>query len=173
MFKAARETLLQAYPNAPWRGQVQLFGYFAVGVAVVALVAGIYLYVSVSAATLGRQTQEIQREILDLQRTNADLETHLAELTSAAVMENRALEMGFQPVFAPELRYVEVPGYRDRQPASLAPPAGPVTTPDTRYPDALNQSLFDWLQEKIFEPAGETQGFNFFGSAQAAAQDAP
>ena len=63
-----------------------------------------------------------------------------------------AIEMGFQSVYAAEIHYLPVPGYRGRPAASIAPPAGPVAAPDTSYPDALNQSLFDWLQEQILKP---------------------
>lgn len=157
MFKAARNTLLQAYPNAPWRSQVQMFGVFAVGVLIIAVLAGVYLYVSVSAATLGRQTQEVQAEILELQRVNANLQTRLAEISSSAAMEARARDLGFQPLYAPELEYLAVPGYRPPREAALAPPPGPDLVPNA-MPDALNQSLIEWLQEEILEPAGDAVG---------------
>lgn len=155
MFKAARDTLLQAYPNAPWRSQVQAIGVFALGVVVIALLAGIYLGVSVQAATLGRETQEIQLEILELQRSNADLQTRLAELTSASRMERLAEEMGFRQLTSYDLEYLPVPGYRPKAEVELAPPPGRAVADPGAVPPALNQTLFDWIQEKIMEPAAQ------------------
>lgn len=153
MFKAARDTLLQAYPNAPWRSQVQAIGVFALGVVVIALLAGVYLGISVQAATLGRETQEIQLEILELQRSNADLQTRLAELTSATRMEKMAEQMGFRQLTSYDLEYLAVPGYRTRSEVVLAPAPDRSIADSSSVPPALNQTLFDWIQEKMLAPA--------------------
>jgi hypothetical protein len=147
MIKAARDTILQAYPNAPWRSQVQVIGVFAVGLVSIAMLAGLYLYVSVQAATLGREIQDIQADVLELQRENANLETELARLTSAAVMENRALELGFLPVSHASREYLPVPGYTPRNAAVLAPPPGMTVADGTEFPPELNQTLFQWLAD--------------------------
>lgn len=173
MFEAARDTLLQAYPNAPWRSQVQAIGVFALAVVVIALLAGVYLGVSVQAATLGRETQEIQLEILELQRSNADLETKLAELTSATRMEKKAEEMGFQQVTSFDLEYLAVPGYHLRSEAELAPPPARTITDLGSVPPALNQTLFDWIQEKIMEPAAQGGASSLFGDTPPAAPSEP
>ncbi|HUF37920.1 MAG TPA: hypothetical protein VMN57_05305 [Anaerolineales bacterium] len=149
MIKAARDTLLQAYPNAPWRSQVQVIGVFAVGLVTIAMLAGLYLVVSVQAATLGREIQDIQTDILEVQRQNASLATRLAELTSAAVMENRALDLGFLPATDYTREYLPVPGYVPRQPVVLAPPPGMAVASGTAFPLELNQTLFEWLAERV------------------------
>jgi hypothetical protein len=149
MIKAARDTLLQAYPNAPWRSQVQVIGVFAVGLVSIAMLAGLYLVVSVQAATLGREIQDIQADILEVQRENANLETRLAELTSAAVMENRALVMGFQPASEGSREYLPVPGYVSRQAVVLAPPPGLAVPQGTEFPIELNQTLFQWFEDLL------------------------
>ena len=146
MIKAAQDTLLQAYPNAPWRNQVQVIGVFTVGLVTIAMLAGLYLVVSVQAATLGREIQDIHTDILEVQRQNANLVTSLAQLTSAAVMENRALEMGFLPVTEGSREYLPVPGYVPRQPVVLAPPPGMAVPSGTEFPAELNQTLFQWLE---------------------------
>ena len=151
MIKAARDSLLQAYPNAPWRSQVQVIGVFAVGVVVIAMLAGLYLTISVQAATLGREIQDMQAEILSLQRNNANLQTRLAELTSAAVVENRALDMGFVPVSEHNRTYLAVPGYTPRSEVVLAPPPGLSVPAGSEYPPELNQTLFQWLQRMARE----------------------
>jgi hypothetical protein len=147
MIKAARESILQAYPNAPWRSQVQVIGVFAVGVVVIAMLAGLYLTISVQAATLGREIQDMQTDILSLQRNNANLETRLAELSSAAVMENRAIQMGFIPVSDRNREYLAVPGYSPRAEVILAPPPELAVPAGSEYPTELNQTLFQWLQD--------------------------
>lgn len=158
MIKAAKDTLLQAYPNAPWRNQVQVIGVFAVGLVTVAILAGLYLVVSVQAATLGREIQEIQADVLDVQRENANLETELARLTSAAVMENRARELGFVPIGESSREYLPVPGYAPRQAVVLAPPPGMAVPAGTEYPPELNETLFQWL-------AGWVRSANFEAGA--------
>lgn len=168
MLKAARDTLLQAYPNAPWRRQVQVIGGFAVIIVFIALLAAFYLNISVQAATLGREIQEMQIEILELQRSNADQETSLAELTSAANMLKRAEEMGFRKVAAGELDYLPVPGYRPRSEAALAPPPDPAPA-GSAYPHELDQTLFDWLKEKLSEPGAFEGAAAVFGAPEGLA----
>jgi cell division protein FtsL len=159
MIKAARDTHPQAYPNAPSRSQVQVIGVFAVALVSIAMLAGLYLVVSVQAATLGREIQDIQTDILEIQRLNANLETRLAELTSASVMENRAIEMGFSPVTDNDRVYLPVPGYAPRSAVVLAPPPGMAVPPGTEFPAELNQTLFQWLESLVvsanFESAQE------------------
>jgi hypothetical protein len=81
------------------------------------------------------------------------LQTQLASLTSASAMERRALELGFRPVEPDEVEYLVVPGYAEPEPFSLA------TTPNLQL-SALtiapeyNQSLFDWMDEKISSSRG-------------------
>jgi cell division protein FtsL len=149
MIKAARDTFLQAYPNAPWRNQVQVIGVFAVGLVTTALLAALYLVVSVQAATLGREIQDIHNDILELQRENANLETQLARLSSAAEMEARAAKLGFRPVSEGNREYIPVPGYIPRSAVVLAPPPKMTIPEGTEYPAELNQTLFDWLADLL------------------------
>jgi hypothetical protein len=81
------------------------------------------------------------------------LQTQLASLTSARAMERRALELGFRPVEPDEVEYLVVPGYAEPEPFVLT------TTPNLQL-SALtiapeyNQSLFDWMDEKISSTRG-------------------
>lgn len=173
MFKAAKQTLLQAYPKAPWRTQAQVIGTIAFAVVFAALLASVYLAVSVKAANLGRETQEIQLEILELQRENANLQTRLAELSSADRMRVRAEKMGFRELTSYDLEYLSVAGYIDEREAVFAPPPGAAITVSERYPAELNQTLFDWLQEQIRNPEPLTGVPNLFGQARPAAPSEP
>ncbi len=146
------QSLIQAYRQAPWRLQMQFIGLFCLGLVLMALVAGIYLNVTARAATIGRQIQGLQAEILSNQRFNSDLETQLALLTSHSEMEARAEDLGFRPADASEIVYLVVPGYPGRLPAVLAPPPGPVTASMASLPPEFTESLIDWIRQLSSSP---------------------
>jgi cell division protein FtsL len=137
MYSVQRFT--QAYSQAPWRKQVQLIGLFLLGLILVALVAGIYLNVTARAATIGRSIQGMRNTIENLERGNADLESQLASLTSNREMQTRASELGFRPLDSEEeVFYVVVPGYVERQAASMdAAPASALPRVRTLSPDSI------------------------------------
>jgi cell division protein FtsL len=144
--------LSQAYHQAPWRKQLQYIGLFLMALILVALVAGIYLSVTARAATVGRDIQKMNNDIEVIEREIEDLKTELALITSNRVMEERAGQLGFHPVAAEEMVFVDIPGYaRPRQVTLALPqakrlPAAPVLS------DEYTQSLFEWLRERVFEP---------------------
>lgn len=142
-----------AYSQAPWRKQLQLIGLFLLGLIIVALVAGIYLNVTARAATIGRNIQGLRFDIEELERQNADLESQLAVLTSNREMQKRAEDLGFYSVDSEEILYVVVPGYIERQPLDLDDsPMPPLPRTQALSPE-YTQSLFDWIRERVFEPA--------------------
>ena len=153
--KTNPQQLIHAYKNAPWRMQLQLIGVFSLVVVLVALIAGVYLNVTARAATIGREIQVMEEDILELQRDNADLENQLGLLTSIRTMERRAEDLGFQPINPAEVLYITVPGYAGRQAASLAPPPGPVMASDSSLPPEYTQTLFDWLKETALQAVGD------------------
>jgi cell division protein FtsL len=116
------QQLILAYAQAPWRKQLQLIGLFSLSVVIISLVASLYLIVSAQAATHGREIQFMQSEIQRIRRENADLESKLAALSTTAMLDQRAQEMGLQPALADQIVYLSVDGYIPRQPANLAPP---------------------------------------------------
>jgi cell division protein FtsL len=146
--------LTQAYSQAPWRKQLQILGLFLLVVVLAALVAGIYLNVTARGATIGREILWMQSRIEDLQLENSDLETRLAMVNSAAVMEQRALAMGFQPLGRDEVTYIVVPGYVSRQQAVIAPPPKPVVVV-ANLPADYTESLFVWLEERALPAVQE------------------
>jgi cell division protein FtsL len=140
--------IIHAYKQAPWRVQRQYVGAFLLAVIVLALVAALYLDLSARTALAGREIQELQVEITSMQRSNADLETELANLTAAAVMQQRALELGYRPVKPGELDYVFVPGYVAPEPPILLA-AVDTTSRSYTLPESYSQSLLEWLDERI------------------------
>ena len=140
--------IIHAYRQAPWRVQRQLVGAFLLFVIGSAMIAALYLDVTARAALAGREIQELRLEITTTQRTNADLETQLANMTSTVEMQRRALELGYRPVKPGELDYVSVSGFVAPEPAILTAVNEPA--PRARMlPPEYAQSLIEWLDERI------------------------
>ena len=147
------QNLTQAYSQAPWRKQLQWIGLFMLVLILVALVAGIYLNVSAEASFNRRDNQAMFAQIERMEREIEDQKTQLAFLTSNDEMAKRAEEMGFLLVNKDEVLYIIVPGYkRSGQVILGSPPGSPVPGASMLSPE-YTQSLFDWLRERIFEPA--------------------
>ena len=140
--------IIHAYKQAPWRVQRQWIGAFLLTVIGAAMIAALYLQVTARAAVAGREIQEMRAQITTLQRANADLETQLANLTSTAEMQRRALELGYRPVKPGELDYIAVPGYIAPEPAILHAAEDVVSLVRTLPPE-YTQSLIEWLDERV------------------------
>ena len=140
--------IIHAYRQAPWRVQRQWVGVFLLVVIGAAMVAALYLDVTARTAVTGREIQEMRIQITTVQRENSDLETQLADLTSTAAMQRRALEMGFRPVQPGELDYVSVPGFVPPEPAILLA-ASDAALQAEGLPAEYTQSLLEWLDERI------------------------
>ncbi len=140
--------IIHAYKQAPWRVQRQYVGAFLLCVIVGSMIAALYLTVTARAAVTGREIQELRIEITSIQRANADLETQLADLTSTAVMQQRALQLGYRPVQPGELEYLAVPGFVAPEPGILLD-AQDVASFERIIPVEYTQSLIEWLDERI------------------------
>jgi cell division protein FtsL len=141
--------IIQAYRQTPWRKQIQLIGLFAASVAVLALIAAVYLDVTSRAATTGRAVQELQQTREDLEQEIENMETRLADLRSVDVMQERAEKLGFEPLSSGTITYLQVPGYESRTVASLAPNPGSQFASAFRLPTEYTQSLFDWFSSVL------------------------
>lgn len=139
---------IHAYKQAPWRVQRQYVGAFLLMVIVISLVAALYLDVTARTALTGREVQSLRVKITALQQSNADLETQLAHDTSSAVMQQRAVELGYRPVKTGELHYILVPGYVAPEPAILLA-AKDMQARVNSLPEEYSQSLLEWLDESI------------------------
>ncbi|NJC96408.1 MAG: hypothetical protein C3F07_08475 [Anaerolineales bacterium] len=140
--------ITHAYKQAPWRIQRQWVGAFLLLLIGAGMIAALYLDVTARATLAGREIQSLRTEIIATQRTNADLETELANLTSTAVMQQRALELGYRPVKPGELDYVFVPGYVKPEPVILSDAPDSVLH-DFILPMDYSQSLLEWFDERI------------------------
>jgi hypothetical protein len=147
---------IHAYKVAPWRIQRQWIGNALLAVVALAMVATLYLDVTAKAAIAGREIQDLNAAMQASQQVSADLQTELATLTSSSVMQVRALELGFRPMLPQEAEYVIVPGYFELKPDILAAAQIPQMSAPS-IPREYNQSLLDWIDEKISVSAGGIQ----------------
>jgi cell division protein FtsL len=139
--------LARKYRQAPWRTQRQWLGLVLLGVVMMAMVAGVYLNVTARATLAGREVLDLNFEIATNKRTNANLQTKLAESSSAAAMQQHAQALGFTPAGPEDIVYVVVPGYVPDPGFNLStttdqPPAS-IIMPEYR------QTLFEWFFERI------------------------
>ncbi|HND48845.1 MAG TPA: hypothetical protein PLL95_09805 [Anaerolineales bacterium] len=140
--------VIHAYRVAPWRVQRQWIGNALLVVVSLAMVAALYLNVTSRTAIAGREIQDLTDSIAVSQQVSSDLQTQLANLTSAEVMEQRAKEMGFRPVEPVELEYLVVPGYVAKDAVNLSSSAQ-LQLNVLAIPPEYNQSLLDWMDERL------------------------
>jgi cell division protein FtsL len=140
--------IIHAYRQAPWRIQRQWIGAFLLALICAAMIAALYLDVTARTAVAGREIQEMRILITTVQRENADLETQLADLTSTAVMQQRAEARGYRPVLPGELDYMAVPGFVPPEPDILQAAEDSVLPIDT-LPAEYTQSLLEWFDDRV------------------------
>jgi len=148
-YQAVAEMGAALRPVPSLRLQVQREGLalFVAAVAVLGMVAGLYLNVTASAAIVGREIQALEAQIAAQQRVNADLQTNIAVQLSHTVLHQRALALGYQPVSREDLEYIVVPGYYPNQGLELVTPVLEVD-PLAASPE-YTESLFDWFARQI------------------------
>ncbi len=150
--------IVQKVRQAHWRVQRQWIGLFLLGLVAVSMVAGIYLNITVRATLAGHEIQLLQSQFIDDQRTNSDLETQLAGLSSVESMQKRAEALGFQPANPEDITYVVVPGYAPKTAVDMSQP-GEASQSQSQQPMLLpdyTESLFDWITRTLASsvPAG-------------------
>ena len=139
---------VHAYKVAPWRIQRQWIGGVLLAVVIFAMIAALYLDVTAQAGIAGREIQDLNAAIAASEQASADLETQLAMLTSASLMEQRAETLGFKPMKQETVEYLIVPGYAAPTPEiRVAAPLPQLSAPN--IPPEYTQSLLDWLDQAI------------------------
>lgn len=149
-----KDSLKQAYLETPWRKQVQLAATFLAILIGAATLAWIYLNVSSEAVAAGLDIQDIRRLNRHLRYVNAEMESKIADLSSATIMRTRIKDLNFQPVDPAQVVYLSVPGYHEKsaflgaasdEPAMILPShsEGPLITPE------YTQSWIDWLYQQM------------------------
>ena len=138
-----------AYVQKPWRRQLQQVGLFLAFLVFLVLIAGVNLRVNAEAATIGRQiqlarvtTEELENEIINQQAL-------IAALTSASVLKERALNLGFRQARSDEITYLVVEGYPGRSPAILASDGNVFIQAAAQLPPEYTQTLWELLSDKF------------------------
>ena len=144
--------ITQAYSQIPWRKQIQSVVVFLVLLVLCLVIAMIYVNVNAEAVVVGREIQDMQLSIEELERSITDKESQIAYITSAVEMERRALEMNFQPVDPGVASYIVIPGYAGRLEAVLAPPSVPAASQTRILSPEYTLSLVDWLKRELYLP---------------------
>jgi len=140
----------QAYAQKPWRRQLQQVGFFLAVLVLIVLIAGVNLRVNAEAAAVGRQIQLARNKVEELENEIIDKQSLIAELTSIAVMDHRAQELGFRRATSDEIIYLVVEGYGGRSPAVLASDGNSfVLTSTTQLPLEYTQTLFELFLENF------------------------
>ena len=129
------------------RVQQQWVVSLVVIIAMLALLAGLYLNITASASIAGRQIQGLEAEITAHEQVNADLETRIATLMANSVLEERAIAMGFTPVERKSLQYMVVPGYFPPQAVNMVSATNPGEVVSSS--PEFNETLLEWLAKQI------------------------
>jgi hypothetical protein len=152
------QNMTQAYQQTPWRTQLQRFGLFLLGLIVVGLVAGLYLYITAESVSAGVTIQDLEWEKETIQRRISNLKSEIGFLSSAIEMENRAFELGFRPNDPEQITYMVVPGYPGRQAAIMAPPPQPAPVQQVVIKPAYTESLWEWFFQGMVEMSESSKG---------------
>ncbi len=145
--------MVQAYKQAPWRIQTQWGVLFLIATILGASALWVMVSVSVQAADAGLKVQSLEYDRETATRKIASLRTEFAILTSKARMEQRASEMGFEPVKPEDITYMVSPSYTGRQSVIQAAPPGARPEKPLIKP-VYTQSLWDWLMQNMTEISG-------------------
>jgi hypothetical protein len=158
--KKMTQNMTQAYQQTPWRIQLQRFGLFLLGLVVIGLVAGLYLFITAESVSAGVEIQSNEWEKESISRRISNLKSQIGFLSSAVEMEKRAFDLGFRPNNPDQIAYMVVPGYPGRQAAIMAPPPQPPTIQQVIIKPAYTQSLWEWFFQGMIamsENSKETQ----------------
>jgi cell division protein FtsB len=149
--------MMQAYREAPWRIATQRGVLFLIVAIMGASTLWVMVNVSIQAASAGLEIQQLQYVREDLEREIAGLRTEFAKQTSSARMEQRAAELGFEPIKPEEITYMVIPGYTGRESVIKAPPPGENIEPPLIKP-IYTQSLWEWMLQGVITISEQQQG---------------
>ena len=114
---------------------------------ILTLLGAIYLNQSSKIAAVGRHVQELQYELNEVQRENAQVERDIAEAQSLERLHAETVRLGFVPSQASDIEYLVVPDYPDTLPAPFSSLATNVRP--NRPVETMREALQIVLQERI------------------------
>jgi hypothetical protein len=148
--------LIQAYSQAPWRIETQRGVLFLIVAILGASILWVMVSVTVQAASAGLEIQAFETEREDLEREIAGKRTDIANLTSAAVMKERAKKLGFESVDPAAVTYFIADGFNGRE-AVISAPSSKTEEQQPGIKPVYTQSLWEWLLQGILD-IGESPG---------------
>jgi len=148
----------QAYKQAPWRRQLRSLGLSFIPVIAIAVVASLHLVISARSATAGLQIMEMHYDEEEILRQIANQRTELGWITSYREMQKRAKKLGYAVIPPEELYYIQIPGYKGKSGALIAPPPGIDSGHTPLLNDFYQVSLFDWFSDTFLMTGSPSSG---------------
>lgn len=146
-----KHKLFQAYRQTPWRQQIQWISWIFVAFITLGIVFAIALTITGEERAASLTTLSLDEDKGRLEREIPDLRARLAYLTSAQVMEQRALPLGFKPVKPESIVYMVIPGYQGRTAADV--PLNPTRAElfaERIIKPSYKESLWEWFYQSFF-----------------------
>lgn len=135
--------LQHALRGTTWRMQRQAVALAGLGIFIAIIIGALYLAQSASVASLGRQLEGMIARRNQLEQTNEQLRSEIAQLRSVPRLRARAQEMGFTLAARENIEYLVVDGYNpNREPVVAA-----TAQPQEALPD-YEESFTGWLQQQ-------------------------
>jgi hypothetical protein len=135
--------LQHALRDTPFKLQRQAIALAGLGLFVAVIIGALYLAQSTSVATLGRQLEDLIARRDQLEQTNEQLRSEIAELRSVPRLLTRAKDLGFIDSGQQNIEYLVVQGYNPHR-VETAPQqeAAAPTVPE------YDESFVGWLQQQ-------------------------
>lgn len=106
-----RQSKKEKRRNRFWLTEAQAALSWGIILALGALLGTIYLYQASRIASVGRHVQELQNELDEVKRVNAELEREVAEGQSLQRLQSEAERLGFVRARPEDIEYLIVPDY--------------------------------------------------------------
>ncbi len=145
-----KNTRNQAYRQKPWRIQTQWISLSLLIVVLAVLAIAMNLTITTRSAHAGVQVRILEAEREKLDRTISANRTTLAQITSAASMQNRAKEQGYEPATQANIQYLYLNEYVGKQGEPVTIPPGRENSSRNVIKPVYTQSLWDWVFENTF-----------------------
>jgi hypothetical protein len=151
--------LQHALHDTPFKLQRQAIALAGLGLFVAIIIGALYLAQSTSNATLGRQLEELIAKRDQLEQTNEQLRSEIAQLRSVPRLLTRAHDLGFTDSGQQSIEYLVVNGYNPhRVQATPQPEAAQPVVPE------YDESFVGWLQQQWDAFTSQLKSFSNGGS---------
>ncbi len=135
--------------------QRQAVALGALGLVIAIIIGALYLAQSASVATLGRQLEALIARRNQLEQTNEQIRSEIAQLRSVPRLLARAQEMGFTTAGRESIEYLVVDGYNPNR-----TPARVVTEAPQKELPVYDETFTGWLQQQWDWLTGQFRSFS-------------